>query len=109
MLPSATPLTGPSPGTSRPRRIPGPIEKAARGDVRRMPAEFHSCAVAAAYVMLARRLDAGMSPRDAGPVSREMRMTLLTLHEMAPPKREGDYVDEVRVQREKRLAALTAE
>lgn len=87
----------------------GPVEKAARADVRKMPAEFRSCAVAVAYVMLARRLDVGMSPRDASSVAREMRMALLTLHEMAPPQRKDDYVDEVRVQREKRLAALAVE
>jgi hypothetical protein len=70
-----------------------------------MPAEYRSCAVAEAYVMLARRLDAGMSPRDAGSVAREMRMALLTLYDMAPPKREGDYVDEVRAKREQRMEA----
>lgn len=84
----------------------GPIEKAARRDVRAMPDEFRSCAVAVAYIMLARRLDAGMSPRDAGTVARELRMALLTLHEMAPPKRENDFVDEVRVKREQRLGAI---
>jgi hypothetical protein len=91
---------------SRPRRILGEVERAARRDIRNMPAEFRTCAVAVAYILLARRLDAGMSARDAGSVARELRMALLTLREMAPPQHAGDYVDEVKAAREKRMSSL---
>jgi len=82
------------------------VERAARRDLRAIGKPYSESAVAKDYLLLARRLDAGVSAGDAVRLSREMRMQLLTLHELSPPVREDDFVDEVRNQREKHMQAL---
>ena len=86
-----------------PPRRPLAIETAARRDLKALPREYSDSAVGKSYLLLARRLDAGVSTRDAATLAREMRLALLALHELAPPKAEDDFVDELRVAREKRM------
>ena len=86
------------------RRLPTPVETAARRDLRALPKPYRDGAVGKAYLELARILDAGVPARDAAAVAREMRLCLLTLYDLAPPKTETDFVDEVRQRREKRMA-----
>lgn len=85
------------------RRRPLSVEAAARRDLRALPKDLSAGALATAYLVLARRMDAGVSTRDAATLAREMRMALLAMHEMAPPAAEDDFVDELRVKREQRM------
>ena len=91
------------------RRPPTPVETAARRDLRALPRPYRDGAVGKAYLELARILDAGVPARDAAAVAREMRLCLLTLYDLAPPKAEADFVDEVRLKREKRMREVAAE
>jgi hypothetical protein len=85
------------------RRRPLSAEAAARRDLRALPKDISTGALGTAYVILARRMDSGVSTRDAATLAREMRMALLAMHEMAPPAAEDDFVDELRVKREQRM------
>lgn len=85
------------------------VERAARADLRAIPKPYRDSAVAKSYLMLARRLDAGVSARDVVALAREMRMALLTLNELAPPQRADDFVDEIREQREKHMREIGQE
>jgi hypothetical protein len=91
-----------------PHRKSGPVETAARRDLKDLPPAYARSAIATAYLLLARRLDAGVSARDAATLARELRLALLALYELAPPAREGDPTDELRARREQRLAELPA-
>lgn len=82
------------------------IERAARADLRALPAEYRNSAVAKGYIELARRIDAGVGARDAAAMAREMRLCLLALYELAPPMQEDDKVDELRAKREARMKKL---
>lgn len=85
------------------RRRPPSVETAARKDLRALPKDLSEGGLGRAYLLLARRMDAGVSTRDAATLAREMRMVLLAMHEMAPPQAEDDFVDELRVKREQRM------
>jgi hypothetical protein len=89
-----------------PRRKAGLIELAARRDLRDLPPSYAKSAIAVSYLQLARRLDNGVSARDAATLTRELRLALLALYDLAPPRREGDPTDDLRDRREKRLKAL---
>jgi len=82
------------------------VEAAARKDLATMPTEFRNGAVAKSYLMLCRRLDSGVSARDAAGLTREIRLCLLTLYDLAPAKHKDDPVDEVKNRREQRMAKL---
>jgi hypothetical protein len=82
------------------------IEAAARKDLAALPAEYRNSALAKSYLLQARRLDAGVSGRDVAMLSREMRLTLLSLYELAPAKHASDPVDELKARREQRMSEL---
>ena len=82
------------------------VERAARADLRVLPAQYRNCAIAKGYLMAARRLDAGVSARDLVSLQREMRLTMLTLHELAPAESPGSVVDELGAAREERMRKL---
>ena len=90
------------------RRRPLAVEAAARKDLRAFPSAYRDSAVGKTYLLLARRLDAGLSARDAATLAREMRLTLLALYDLAPPHREDDPMDELRERRERRMQQLAA-
>jgi hypothetical protein len=94
------------PAVRRPRPIS--VEAAARKDLAALPDMYRNSAVAKTYLALARRIDMGVSARDAAALTREIRMCLLTLHEMAPVKTPDDPLDEVRARREVRMADVRA-
>jgi hypothetical protein len=83
----------------------GAVERAARKDLSALPPEYRSGAVARAYLMLGRRLDQGVSARDAAQLTREMRLCLLALYQLAPARHESDPVDELKARRETRMAS----
>jgi hypothetical protein len=87
----------------------GPAELAARRDLRALPKLYGTSAVAKGYLELARILDLGVPARDAAAVQREMRLTLMTLYDLAPAKPEDDFVDEVRLKREERMKGIAAQ
>ena len=106
--PAAPPPSSPSPPKPR-RRRKGPVESALAADLARLPDELSKGAIAASLTRLAIELDTGMvMGRDAAGHSREIRLGMLTLNELAPPGEQGDQTDEVRAQRERRLAARAA-
>ncbi len=82
------------------------VETAARKDLRALPPDYRNSAIAKGYLLLARRLDAGVSARESAGLLREMRMTLLTLHELSPPAGEESYTDELQARREKWMKGL---
>lgn len=84
------------------------MEKSARKDLAALPPQYRTSAIAQAYLLLARRLDAGVSARDSAQLAREMRLALLALYELAPAKHDIDPVDELRVKREQRMTADAA-
>lgn len=85
------------------------VERAARKDLSALPLEYRNSAIAKGYLLLARRLDAGVSARESAGLLREMRMTLLTLHELSPPAAEESFTDELQAKREKWMAGLRTE
>ena len=87
-------------------RRPLSVEAAAKRDLAALPPLYRNSAPAKAYLMLARRLDAGVSARDASMLAREMRLTLLALNNLAPARHEDDPVDELKAQRERRMSEL---
>lgn len=85
------------------------VERAARKDLRALSPEYRDSAVAKGYLLLARYLDAGVSARESAGLLREMRMALLTLHELSPPAGEDSYTDELQARREKWMTGLNQE
>ena len=83
----------------------GPVERSAKKDLAALPPEYRSSAIAQGYLLLARRLDQGISARDSAQLAREMRLTLLTLNDLAPAKHDSDPVDELKARRETRMTA----
>jgi hypothetical protein len=82
-----------------------PIEAAARHDLAALPPQYRNSAVGKTYLLLARRLDAGVSARDAAQLAREMRLALLALYELAPAQMPDDPADELTARREARMKA----
>lgn len=83
----------------------GPAELAARRDLRALPKVYADSAVGKVYLNLARRIDSGASDRDATSLARELRLCLLALYALAPPKPVGDFTDEMQARREQRMKA----
>lgn len=86
-------------------RAPGTIEAATHRELAALSAKVRDSAQAHAAVMLAVTLDAGMPPRDAAAVSRELRTTMAALAAMSPERAEGDPIDDLTARRQARLAA----
>ena len=105
----------PAPETSppaSPRRPPpyrrGPVELAVLRDLKAFPDDLRKGGIAAAALKLARMIDIGaMSARDLSAMAAQVRMSLVTLREIAPGEAKGDHTDEVRERRERRLAQGT--
>lgn len=88
------------------KRAPLSIEAAARRDLRAFPPEYRNSAIAKAYLLMARRLDAGLSAGETARLVQQMRMTLLTLNELAPPAPEASHTDELQAKREQWMKNL---
>lgn len=86
-----------------PRRPTTPVSTAARRDLRSLPRPYRDSAIGKAYVELAEMIDAGVPPKEAASVTRELRLCYMTLEAMAPHKPEDDFVDEVAARREARM------
>lgn len=84
------------------------VERAARKDLQAFPPAQRDSALGRGYLVLARRLDAGMSDGDAVRAVNQMRLCLLTLNELAPPSAGDDFVDEFTKRREERMRGLGA-
>jgi hypothetical protein len=90
--------------TYKPRRKIGPQERAVRNDLRGLPADTASGAVARSMLILAAEADsASLTARDLAQVLRELRQCAQYLREISPPAGQGDEIDELRLRREKRL------
>ena len=89
-----------------PPKRPLAVERAARKDLRAFPALYRDSAVARAYLLMARTLDDGVPAREAAGVAREMRLIMLALNALAPPKPEDDFVDEARAEHEQGMARV---
>lgn len=59
------------------------VEKAARAEIKLMPAEVAKTALAAAVVELARRLDVGPEDREVTQIARELRLSFDALRRLA--------------------------
>jgi hypothetical protein len=59
------------------------VEKAARAEIKALPAELRAGALATAVIELAKRLDAGPADREVAGVVRELRLSLVELHRRA--------------------------
>jgi hypothetical protein len=60
-----------------------PVEKAAVAELKALPSELHSRALAAAVLELARRLDNDPPDREAASLARELRLALADLRRQA--------------------------
>ena len=90
--------------TYTPRRKIGPVERAARTDLKAFPPEVAKGAIAAAILDLARDVDENvLSARDKAAAIREIRLCMVELRTMAPPGAEDDELDKQRKRREARL------
>jgi hypothetical protein len=74
----------------------GVIERAARDEVRRMPAEVRGSALAKAVVALARRLDGRPSDSAAALLNRELRQTFADLRAQTKGDGTGDVEEFLR-------------
>lgn len=68
------------------------IGRAARAELRTLPAAVRSSALAAAVLELARRLDAGPPDREAALLARELRLALSDLRRQAGIE-PGEVID----------------
>lgn len=85
--------------------VPQTVEEAVLADIAKLPLDMQAGGVARVAVFCARELDSGMlPPREAASFSREIRLALAQLRDMAPGEVKGDVTDEVRAKREKRMA-----
>lgn len=83
---------------------PGPIALAVERDLAGYPPELAGGAIAATALRLAFELDSGIvMGRDAAGHSREIRLAMQALRELAPVGDSGDQTDEIRARRERRL------
>jgi hypothetical protein len=99
------------------RRHTGPVERAARRELRVLSAEVRSGALAQAVLQLAVRLDGRdtcgacaedhpvLSARDEATIVHELRVSLAALAAISPARAEGDIIDELTARREARFAA----
>jgi hypothetical protein len=60
-----------------------PVERAAKAELKALPSELRSGALAAAVLELARRLDDDPSDREAASLARELRLALADLRRQA--------------------------
>lgn len=86
----------------------GPIERAARRELRDLDASVRTGLLAQSVLALARRLDAGVTPRDQAALTRELRVTLDTLQDRSPARGAGDKPDELTERRERRITGAAA-
>jgi ABC-type anion transport system duplicated permease subunit len=84
----------------------GAIEDAVRQELADLDAEITAPGLAAAALNLAHHQDETEAATAAAVVARDLRAILLDLRRLAPVKTEGDAVDDIAAQREKRRAAL---
>lgn len=82
----------------------GEVEDATRAELDQLRVESVAPGLCASALVLARQLDAADSAAGAGQAAREYRATLSDLRKLAPIGEEGDAVDELTRQREKRRA-----
>jgi hypothetical protein len=59
------------------------VEKAARAEIKALPAGLRTGALATALIELAKRLDAGPADREVAGIARELRLSLGELHRRA--------------------------
>lgn len=84
------------------------MERKARADLRGLPADLRRGLLAETLLMLARRVDAGVSMRDAVAATREIRLGLEQLRELSPAGGADDVPDELSKKRENRIRAAGA-
>ena len=82
------------------------VERAARNDLKQFPDSYRNSALGKGYLLLARRLDAGVSARDSAALLGRMTQVLLTLHELSPAESPDSTVDQLAARREHRMAGL---
>ena len=96
---------GPAANRRPPRRQKGLIELAVTRDLRAMPDALRLSAIAASALNLAREIDTlEMTARDTAGHTRELRMCMTQLADLAPGERKGDSTDMLRERRERRMA-----
>jgi hypothetical protein len=69
------------------------VEKAARAELKRLPADLRGSTLASAVLELARRLDAEPSDREAATLARELRLALSDLERRATSRPTEEVID----------------
>ena len=85
------------------------VEAAARRDLAALEPLYRNSAVAKAYLLLARTLDAGVPARDKAVLAREMRLCLELLKSLSPDMGADTFVDEVKARREAKMAEAASQ
>ena len=86
-----------------PVRRPATIEARAKRDLEALPPLYRFSALAGTYLMIARRMDAGVPTREMSSLAREMRQCWMALLQLAPVKEADDPGDELAKKRAERL------
>lgn len=80
------------------------VEDATRTELDSLHVDAIAPGMVAVALELARNLDGADAPTSAAVVARELRATMSDLRKLAPVGEEGDTVDDITRQREKRRA-----
>ena len=83
----------------------GPVEDATRSEVEQLKVGEIAPGLVAVAFSLAAQLDGAETPTAAASVARELRALMNDLRKLAPVGEEGDAVNDIARQREKRRAA----
>lgn len=81
------------------------VEEATRAELDALHVESNAPGLVALALKLARQIDGADAPTAAAVVARELRATMADLRKLAPIGEEGDTVNDIARQREKRREA----
>jgi hypothetical protein len=84
---------------------PGPVEHAARAELRNLGCSVQSDASAALAVSLARQIDTARGAVAAAAAAGQLRVLLIDLRKLAAEQPERDVIDDLNARRARRTAA----
>ncbi|WP_405769292.1 hypothetical protein OG539_32785 [Actinacidiphila glaucinigra] len=82
----------------------GPVEQATRDEIDQLGSEQTAPGMCAAAIKLAQLMDSSDAPTAGANAASALRAVMADVRKLAPVKAEGDSVDDITRQREKRRA-----
>lgn len=83
----------------------GPVERATKRDLEKLPEELAESSLGASALALARELDSGSSATSKSMCAKAHLEIMDRLRELAPPEETRDELDEISARRAARIAA----